>query len=158
MNSDLDLVLTREIDAPASLLWQAWTTPEHLMKWWSPAPVMTTECEMDVRPGGIFRTLMVTPDGTEYPTLGCFLETVENQRLTFTDALQAGFRPASRPFFTATITLEDLGGKTRYTAHAFHKDAADRLAHEQMGFYDGWGTALNQLVTLVESMKAGSDS
>lgn len=149
----LDLVLTRVIDAPRALIWKAWTEPEHLKQWWAPAPITTPECEMDPRPGGVFRTLMRAPDGTEYPTRGCFLEVVERERIVFTDALEAGFRPAQEPFFTAVITLEEHAGGTRYTARALHKNDADREKHERMGFHEGWGKCLDQLVALVGRMK-----
>jgi uncharacterized protein YndB with AHSA1/START domain len=59
----LDLLLTRTIDAPRALVWQAWTDPEHLRRWWAPAPLTTPECEIGVRPGGAFRTLMRALDG-----------------------------------------------------------------------------------------------
>jgi uncharacterized protein YndB with AHSA1/START domain len=152
-NGSFDLVLTRIVAAPRSLIWKAWTTPEHLVKWWAPKPITTPECEMDVRPGGLFRTLMRAPDGKEYPTQGCFLDVVENERLVFTDALQAGWRPSRQPFFTAIITLEDVAGGTRYTATAMHKDDADREKHEAMGFSQGWGKCLDQLVALVGGMQ-----
>jgi uncharacterized protein YndB with AHSA1/START domain len=149
-----DLVLTRTVDAPPSLVWAAWTKPEHLKQWWAPKPFTTPECEMDVRPGGVLRTLMRGPDGTEYPTMGIFLELVENERLVFTDTLHPGYRPASEPFFSAIITLEALeGGRTRYTARAIHKDQADREKHERMGFHEGWGTAADQLAALVVRLK-----
>ena len=152
----LDLTLTRLIDAPRALVWKAWTDPEHLKKWWAPAPLTTPECEMDLRPGGVLRTLMRAPDGTEYPTQGIFLELVENERLVFTDALEPGYRPAQNPFFTAIITLEEHKGKTRYTARALHKNDADREKHERMGFHEGWGKCLDQLVALVARLKGGA--
>jgi uncharacterized protein YndB with AHSA1/START domain len=148
-----DLVLTRVIDVPRRLVWKAWTEPEHLKKWWSPAPVRTTECEMDLRPGGVFRTLMVGPDGTKYPTSGIFLEVVEQERIAFTDALEAGFRPAQNPFFSAIITLEEHEGGTRYTARALHKNQEDRDKHEEMGFHQGWGKALEQLVAVAQQLE-----
>lgn len=149
----LDLILTRVIDAPPDLVWQAWTDPEHLKKWWAPAPLTTAECEMEVRPGGLFRTLMRAPDGTEYRTNGCFLETVKPERIVFTDALEAGFRPAEKPFFTAIITLEPHGGSTKYTARALHKNDADRKRHEKMGFHEGWGICVGQLADLAVKLK-----
>ena len=153
----LDLVLTRIIDAPPSLIWKAWTDPELLKRWWAPAPLTTPECEMDARPGGLFRTLMRAPDGTEYPGTGCFLELVENERIVFTDALQAGWRPAEKAFFTAIITLEATGaGTTRYTARALHKNEADRETHERMGFHEGWGRCADQLARFVTEMKEGA--
>jgi uncharacterized protein YndB with AHSA1/START domain len=152
----LDLVLTRIIDAPRALVWKAWTDPEHLKQWWAPAPWTTPECDMDVRPGGVFRTLMRGPDGEEFTVEGVFLEVVEKERLVFTDALGAGYRPAQNPFFTAIITLEEHAGGTRYTARALHKDEADREKHEQMGFHEGWGKCLDQLTALVARLKGSA--
>jgi uncharacterized protein YndB with AHSA1/START domain len=111
---------------------------------------------MDVRPGGVLRTLMRAPDGKEYPTQGIFLEVVENERLVFTDTLEPGYRPAQNPFFTAIITLEEQSGGTKYTARALHKDDADREKHERMGFYEGWGRCLDQLTALVARLKGNA--
>jgi uncharacterized protein YndB with AHSA1/START domain len=155
--SDHDLTLTRFIDAPPALVWKAWTEPARLKQWWAPQPIMTVECEMDARPGGIFRTLMRAPDGTEYPTAGCFLEVVEPERIVFTDALDVGWRPAANPFFTAIITLEAEGGGTKYTARALHKNDSDRAKHEAMGFHEGWGKCVDQLAALVGRLKEGSE-
>ena len=147
---ELDLVLERVVDVPRNLVWQAWTRPELLKKWFSPAPWQTVDCEVDLRPGGVFRTVMRSPEGEDHDNAGCFLEVVENERLVFTDALAPGFRPAANPFFTAIITLEDHGGGTRYTARALHKSPAERKQHEEMGFADGWGKRLDQLVALMK--------
>ncbi len=101
----LDLELGRDIALPPALLWRVWTTPALLQQWWAPAPLTTPECEMELQPGGVFRTVMQAPDGARYPTSGCFLDIVPQRRLVFSDALQPGFRPASKPFFTAIISL-----------------------------------------------------
>jgi uncharacterized protein YndB with AHSA1/START domain len=148
----LELTLTRLIDVSRALVWQAWTTPEYLQQWWAPKPFITPECEMDLRPGGRFRTLMRGPNGEEYDNQGCFIEVVEHTRIVFTDTLLAGFFPAPNPFFTAIITMADEDGKTRYTARALHKNDEDRLKHEQMGFHEGWGTCLDQLVVVAKGL------
>lgn len=142
----LDLVLERVVDVPRELVWAAWTKPEHIPKWFAPAPWTTVDCEIDLRPGGIFRTVMRSPEGKDYPNVGCFLEVVPNERLIWTDALFPGYRPSENPFFTAIITLESQGSGTRYTATAIHRDEATRKRHEEMGFYQGWGQCLDQLV------------
>lgn len=156
----LDLVLERIVDVPKNLVWLAWTTPEHLKKWFTPVPWTTVDCEIDLRPGGIFRTVMRSPEGQEFNNVGCYLEVVENERLAWTNALQPGFRPTGQPAelpcddlpFTAIISLETHGSGTKYTALAMHKDEAGRKAHEAMGFHDGWGKALDQLVALAKKM------
>ena len=69
-----DLVLERTVDVPKELLWAAWTTPEHLKKWFTPAPWSTSECEIDLRPGGIFRAIMQSPEGeTKYQTYPLYI-------------------------------------------------------------------------------------
>ena len=148
----LDLVLERIIDVPRDLVWIAWTKPEHLSKWFTPAPWTLTDCEVDLRPGGIFRFVMRSPEGQEFPNIGCYLEVVPNERLVWTDALLPGYRPSENPFMTAILTLETLGNATRYTAMAVHRDEATRKKHEEMGFYDGWGKTLDQLVAHVKGM------
>ena len=95
---------------------------------------------------------MRSPEGKEFPNIGCYLEVVPNERLVWTDALLPGYRPAENPFMTAIITLESQGNGTRYTAVAIHRDDAGRKKHEDMGFYQGWGKALDQLVAHVKTM------
>lgn len=148
----LDLVLERVVDVPPELVWAAWTRPEHLVKWFTPRPWTTVDCEIDLRPGGIFRTVMRSPEGEDHPNVGCYLEVVENQRLVFTDALGPGWRPNPASFMTAVIAIEPHGKGTKYTAIALHKDAADRGKHEEMGFHEGWGKALDQLVEHMKSV------
>ncbi|MGH2625640.1 MAG: SRPBCC domain-containing protein [Anaerolineales bacterium] len=72
-SSDRELVISRIIDAPRERVFEAWT--KELPQWWGPHGMTTPVCEMDLRPGGVFRTVMRAPDGTEYPTKGVFLET-----------------------------------------------------------------------------------
>jgi uncharacterized protein YndB with AHSA1/START domain len=145
--SDRELVITRMIDAPRDRIFKAWT--QELSKWWGPHGMTTPFVEMDLRPGGVFRTVMRAPDGTEYPTKGVFLEVVENERIVFTDAYGPGWEPSPDPFFTAITTFEEVGGKTRYTARALHWTVENRVKHEQMGFHHGWGESLDRLIALV---------
>jgi uncharacterized protein YndB with AHSA1/START domain len=153
-DADLDLVLEREVDAPPHLVWAAWTQPEHLKRWFAPAPYTTPECEIDLRPGGIFRTVMRSPEGEEFDGNGCILEVVENRRLVWTSALGPGFRPnlAEDRSFTAIISIEPTSSGTRYTAVAMHANAAAATRHADMGFQEGWGAAFDQLVALVKEL------
>jgi len=153
----IDLVLERTVDVPRDLVWRAWTEPEHLVKWFTPAPWKTVDAEIDLRPGGIFRTVMRSPEGQDYPNVGCFLEVVPQERLVWTDALLAGYRPASPPdadalVLTAAVLLEPHGSGTKYTAIAIHRDEAGRKKHEEMGFHEGWGKALDQHVAFAKRM------
>ncbi len=145
----LDLVLDRVVDVPRELVWAAWTRPELVCKWFTPAPWKTVDCTIDLRPGGVFHTVMRSPEGKDFPNFGCYLEVVPNERLVWTDALLPGYRPAEKPFMTGIITLSPAGKGTRYVATVLHRDEADRKRHEDMGFSTGWSTALDQLVALM---------
>ena len=146
----LDLVLERVVEVPPELVWAAWTQPEHLKAWFTPAPWRTTHCEIDLRPGGIFRTIMEGPAGERFDGTGCYLEVVPNRRLAWTSVLLPNWRPAppgGELPFTGIIELEPAGdGGTRYTATALHPDAEGCARHAGMGFHEGWGKALDQLV------------
>ncbi|MDQ2653173.1 MAG: SRPBCC family protein [Chloroflexota bacterium] len=151
VNPDLDLTLTRVMRAPRQVIWQAWTDPARLEQWWVPAPAKCQVQALDLRPGGAFETLY-SEDGEHFgPHVnGCFLDVVEGERLVFTDTLLGGWRPADAPFMTAVISLRDHPEGAEYAAHVMHKSQADRDNHEEMGFYDGWGTVIAQLAALVE--------
>ncbi len=141
--------MTRIIDAPREKLFRAWTEPELLKQWFVPAPWTITKAETDVRPGGASLIVMRSPDGEEFPNAGVYLEVVPNERIVVTDAYTRAWEPSEKPFMTLTVTFEDAGGKTRYTARARHWTVADREAHEKMGFHEGWGKCADQLAALV---------
>lgn len=158
---DRDLVLERIVDIPPEAVFAAWTTPSLLVQWFTPAPWRTIAVDLELRPGGIFRTVMRSPEGDDVDTgAGCVLDVVPNARFAWTGALGPGFRPhdaatvAAMPFaFSAIIDVapHDVDGVrgTRYRAHVVHADAAGRAQHAAMGFMDGWGAAFDQLVALM---------
>lgn len=148
----LELSLTRILEASRERVFRAWTT--QLPLWWGPHGMVTPVCEMDLRPGGIFRTVMRAPDGTEYPTRGVFLEVLAPERIVFTDAFGPGWVPQPEAFCTAIATFEELAGaRTRYTARAVHWTVANREKHEKMGFHQGWGESLDRLAALVSNFQ-----
>lgn len=160
---ELDLMFERVIDVPRELVWEAWTTPDKLKPWFCPLPWKTIDCEIDLRPGGLFRTVMQSPEGQNFPNVGCYLEVVPNEKLVWTNALEPGFRPARQPTespghecaefaMTAVISLEPHERGTKYTALVMHADKEARIKHEKMGFHEGWGIALDQLVAMIKQM------
>ena len=152
MSADRELTLTRLIDAPREKLYRAWTDPTLLKQWFAPLPYTTPVAELDVRPGGSAFIVMRGPDGKDLPNHGVYLEVVPNQRLVSTDAYTKAWEPSEKPFMTLTLTFEDEGGKTRYTARVRHWTVADREAHEKMGFHQGWGLCTDQLSALVAKL------
>ncbi|CAN7209342.1 SRPBCC family protein [Rhizobium sp. LjRoot98] len=150
-NPELDLTISRIIKAPRSLIWSAWTDPARFEKWWVPEPARCKVAEMELRPGGTFKTRISENGGAFQPHLdACFLAVEEGRKIVFTNALTGGWRPAEQPFMTAVITLTDHPEGTDYHAHVMHKSNADRNMHEEAGFFDGWGTVIGQLARLVE--------
>lgn len=145
MDKTLDLTVSRTLKAPRPAIWRAWSEPEHFVRWFAPAPIVTTVTQLDLRPGGAFETMMRMEDGTEFGGEGCFVEVEENTRIVFTDALRGGWRPNKEGFFTAVVTMEDRPDGTLYTATALHNDAEARQKHADMGFETGWGVVIDQL-------------
>lgn len=141
-----DLTISRLVRAPRAALWRAWTDPSLLKEWWCPKPWTTEVRAFDLRPGGAFYTFMRGPDGGTSDNPGCFLELVPQARIAFTSMLIADWRPAT-PWlaFTAVITMADEAEGTRYVATVMHPDQATRDRHHQMGFFEGWGTCIDQL-------------
>lgn len=152
----LDIVFERFIDAPARIVWEALTKPEHLKEWYMPrAWGRVARAEMEVRPGGTFRIDIATGDGREVPNLGCVLEAVPLQRLVWTSMLFPGYRPAvfdDIPI-TAIMTMESVGTGTRYVFTALHRNEADLEENRTSGWQQGTEIALDQLAVHVESMR-----
>lgn len=146
----LDLVLERTIDLTPEQVYKAWTDQEGIKNWFCPAPWKTIVCEMDLRPGGKFKTVMQSPEGQEYPGEGCFIELIPNKKIVWTDAINGSLRPSAQPFMTAMLLLEPSGAGTKYTAIALHKDEETRKRHEDMGFLQGWSIVADQLVAYVK--------
>ena len=156
INPKRDLVLERFIDAPKHLVWEALTKPEHLKEWYMPRPWgAVSDCELDVRPGGVFSIDIASPEGQEFPNLGCFLEVIPMERLSWTSMLFPGYRPAvfdDIPI-TAIVTMETVGTGTRYGFTALHRDEADFEKNKALGWQQGTEIALDQFVAHVKSMK-----
>lgn len=155
-DSATDMSLSRMIDAPRSLVWKVWTEAEHLKRWWCPRPWVVTDCRLDPRAGGELFAAMRGPDGKAHDVHACFLEVRDQEKLVWTELMTAGFRPVPTPpfGFVAVVTLEDFGPRTRYSVRAMHTDAVARQRHEEMGFYEGWATALEQMVEEIATLKA----
>ena len=154
MNLDpkTDLTFTRTLNAPRLLLWECWTTPNHIKHFFVPKPHRIEACDIDLRVGGKFNTTM-NIEGNVMVNEGIFLEIIDGERLVFTDTYSEGWKPAADPFMTAIIDFADDGkGGTLYTATARHRSPETRQSHEDMGFHQGWGTVATQLEDYAQSL------
>ena len=128
-------------------LWKAWTDPALLKEWWCPKPWTTEVRAFDLRPGGAFHTFMRGPDGGTSDNPGSFLEVVPQARIVFTSMLLGGWRPA-----TPWLRLHGRSSRwpTKARARATSPPSCTRTRpsrdrHEEMGFFDGWNTCIDQL-------------
>ena len=156
INPKLDFAIERFIDAPAALVWEALTKPEHLKEWYMPREWgRVSRAEMDLRPGGIISIDIVVGDGQDVPNVGCVLDVIPMKRLVWTSMLFPGYRPAvfdDIPI-TAIVTMESVGTGTRYVFTALHRNEADLETNKSSGFYQGTEIAVDQFVQHVMGMK-----
>ncbi len=142
--SEQELVITRVFDAPRKLVWQAWTDPEKLKHWSAPKGFTLPVSEGELRPGGKWRSCMVTPDGKELWLGGEYREIVEPSRLVFTHAWDSEGKPG--PETLVTVTLVERGGKTEMT---FRQTGFDSVESRQ-GHSEGWNECFDLLEELLK--------
>lgn len=147
------LTLDRTLDAPAARLWRCWTEPDLLKQWFCPKPWYVSDATIDLAPGGAFFTVMNGPDGERFENADVVLAFEPQRRLVTTDAFLLGWIPSDKAFMTAHVTFKDAGDdRTRYVARAMHWNEETLRQHEEMGFFDGWGAAADQLEELARSV------
>jgi uncharacterized protein YndB with AHSA1/START domain len=142
--AEREIVITRMLDAPRELAWQAMTDPRHVVQWWGPDGFTTTIQEMDVRPGGVWTHVMHGPDGTDYPNHSVFQEVVYPERIVFAH----GGRKLGGPEadFIGTWTFETVGSQTRITIHMVFPTAQARDAVvREYGAIEGGRQTLERL-------------
>jgi uncharacterized protein YndB with AHSA1/START domain len=145
------IIITRQFDAPARLLFLAHSKPEHVMKWFGPVGWPLTKCEMDFRVGGEFHFGMTGPGNEPGPPFGGeYLEIEPDRRIVYTNGFEA---PGSARFVVA-IAFEELGGRTTLTMTSTFETAAERNAHVEMGFEAGTNSGLDQLGDVVAALRA----
>ena len=121
--ADREIATSRVFDAPRDLVWQAWTEPKHLARWYGPNGFTVTTHEMDVRPGGVWRLTMHGPDGTDYPNLSRYVEVVRPERLVY----EHGSAERADDRFDVTVTFADEGpGKTRVSMRMVFRTQEER--------------------------------
>jgi uncharacterized protein YndB with AHSA1/START domain len=143
-HAEQELVLVRDLKAPRSRVFAAWTDPKRASAWWSPRDCTPLTCEMDVRPGGRWHRTLRIPDGTVIAKYGIYREVAAPERLVFTYATDYA-DGSSDPETLVTITLESLGDGTRLTLrHTAFQTEASRLSHQ-----GGWTSCLGWLADYV---------
>jgi uncharacterized protein YndB with AHSA1/START domain len=138
--ADRVLKIERLFDAPRTLVFDAWTKPEHMANWWGPRGFKSTVLKSELRPGGAYRIHMLGPDGDHW-TQGIYREVVRPERLVMDGSWADANGNPTRPATTLTLLFEDVGGKTRLTLHnAIFESTTARDMHNT-----GWTSSLDCL-------------
>jgi uncharacterized protein YndB with AHSA1/START domain len=147
--TDEQILITREFDAPRHLVYEAWTTPEHVKRWWNAKRGEVTIAEIDLRVGGKWRYVMVTEDGFEVAFHGEFREIVPNERIVSTEVFE-GMPDAES---VNTMTLTEVDGRTTVTILVQHTSKEHRDAHIDSGMEAGMQDALDLLEQVAVSLR-----
>ncbi len=157
-----DIVVTRLLDAPRALVFEAWTDPRHVVHWWTPKGFAAPEIQkMDVRPGGEWRVHMPFNDGTVYVAHGIYREVVKDERISWDDFCDEKGKLFHKAF--VTVTFEDMAtGKTRVTLRARLEAVADRdprwtMETMEQGWVEGWKDNLAVLAGYLPKVAAEAD-
>jgi uncharacterized protein YndB with AHSA1/START domain len=146
--NDLDVLITRDFDAPIALVFEVLTNPEHVSKWFAPVGCEMTKCTMDLHVGGTYHQVFVTSDGTECSFRGTYLEIEPPTRTVETWVFEG------RPHLDAveTIELHEADGVTKMTTRLTFRDKASRDEDIQGGF-DGVEDSFDQLEDLLGDLQ-----
>jgi len=147
--TDTQILITREFDAPRELVYKAYTTPELLRRWWSAGRGEMTVADVDLRVGGGWRYVMVTPAGFEVAFHGEYREIVPNERIVSTEVYEAVPDAAALD----TLTLTETDGRTTLTLLVEHELKEHRDAHVESGMEDGLQDALDLLEGVAASLR-----
>lgn len=139
-----EIVLTRIFDAPREAVFQAWTEPKQLARWWGPKMFTNPVCEVDARVGGAWRIVMRGPDGSEYPCGGVYREIARAERLAFTNNATDKEGRVILEGFT-TVVFESEGRKTKLTLQTRAKATVDYAVAYLGGMEAGWTQSLEKL-------------
>jgi uncharacterized protein YndB with AHSA1/START domain len=150
--SDTEIVITRTFRAEPSVVFDAYTKPEFVRRWWAPASrgVTLLECTGDVRPGGAYRYVLARAGAVLAAFSGRYIEVVRPARLVYTQCLE--------PYpdeVLVTISFEPHDGATKLVAHERYPSAEVRAAALSSGMEEGMRETLDLLDELVLSLSAG---
>lgn len=138
--------MERLLDAPRSLVWQAWTQPEHIAQWWAPKGMAMTIVAHSFEVGGAWKYSMPMPNGVEFISEGVYTEIVPEEKIVST----ADFRPMTEGVIISASFSEE-GDKTRMVFSVVHRTEEYAKQQEEMGIEKGWGSVFTQLADFLKS-------
>ncbi len=153
------ILMSRLFDAPRNVVWKAFIDPKHVAEWYGGHGFSSPVCEMDVRPGGLWRHVMRTPSGSEYAMEYVFVEVVKPERLAWKSASYGkGPAPQGQLNVLTTVTLEEAGRKTQWHLVARFESMADRDAAKAHGFATILGEGSDKLDAIAIALTADTEN
>lgn len=146
------LVISRTFPAPRDLVFKAWSSAEHMKRWFSPEGYSVPEAQIDFRPGGVFAICMRSPAGQDFWSRGVYIEISPSDRLVFTAGVAVG--DAKKFTVHTTVTFEDDGAGTRMTVHQTYDIHDETFMFAVEGASEGWRTTLDKLEHEVARIQA----
>ncbi len=146
------VIIARTFPAPKALVFKAFSSADHMKRWFSPATYTVPEAEVDFRPGGTLAICMRSPDGHDFWSRGRFLEIQPHDRLIF----EMNVIVDNTPRFTAhtTVTFQEDGAGTRITVHQAYEIFDEAFISSVQGAAEGWRTTLDKLGREVARIEA----
>jgi uncharacterized protein YndB with AHSA1/START domain len=149
--SDRGIEFSCRFQRKASVLFDAWTKPEHLRHWWGCEGSSITKCAIDLRVGGMWNLVMRMADGSDHPFHGTYREVVRPRRLVYTECYE--MPQFGSPEWLTTVTFEEIEGATIVTHTILHKSREVRDGHLQAGMQEGTVQTLNRLNEYAAAME-----
>jgi uncharacterized protein YndB with AHSA1/START domain len=139
------LTIRKTFNVPRQTVWEAWTKPEHIIQWWSPPGMKITVVQYEFKVGGKWKYTAPMPDGSEFISEGVYQEIIVPEKIV----TSANFKPMTEGV-TINVMFEEKGHMTEFTFSVIHPTEEYCRQQEKMGFYNGWGSALNRLEKTLE--------
>ena len=150
--TDLEIVMTRDFQAPRQLVFDAWTNCEHLKRWWGPPTWSLPECEIDLRAGGRWRYLMRGEGGEEMGMYGEYIEVAAPTRLVSTENFEGEWFEPMGGGTINTMVLEERDGTTTMTVTSRYKSKEARDGVLQFPMEEGVEESFKRLDELLAEL------
>lgn len=142
------LTIEKTFNAPVKVVWDAWTQSEHVVQWWAPKGMNVKVIEHNFKVGGKWKYSMPMPNGNEFVSEGTYIEIVDYKKIV----TSADFKPMTEGV-ELHVYFEADGEQTKFIFSVIHPTEEYCKQQEKMGFYNGWGSAIARLETVVQTLK-----
>jgi len=153
--SDEEILITRTFRAPADIVFDAWTKPEHVRRWWAPKSrgVTVVQCDVDLRPGGAYRYVLAVGDAPPLAFFGEYREVARPTRLVYTQRFEPSPGEPLPGEAVITVTFDERDGATTLVAREQYPSKEVRDGVLESGMEDGMRETYEQLDALVMSLR-----